>query len=731
MERVIMKKTVFLAMILSIAFGCQLRGVDAAWDSRALCSKSDAAKDTIAQINHLNWVVNTIKTHKNVIALEDAYREISPDRLNLNRIPDQSVMNEIMDMLNLLHEMIKDDLEIRKWRQLYEMECRLEETKTSVYRLGMIKDSFSPDFSLGLVSRTCDTFINNYVRTLEVTKHLKAKEIEKKFEIESAKLARLHELNKKLLQKQWEMIKEYGFDDFLRVSDADIACLIDELRSADPGRVYPRIEAMRERFLIFPRYWCHLATVAYAAGANDVALDACNRFFEVNRGLLRYDESIATVAMIKAALTEKNEKNRDEIIRLLGLIEKHGATSDNWEMDCFCATLYHTYLNDDKSAMRLMRHAVATLENSIVETIGFEGELENELDKYDVAFADGEKLWRCRRMMEQMEKNSLPFDEAEFLAFSKKMTTSVFEKLQHLERTDLNGCWNTIADDVNGVDVKYANSFWNMSERGLMIGVPLKWFMSGAIPIRVDVLEGGKSIFECMPSRKELKSGKIVFAAPGFSNDIIGRCDALNVTFKFDESTIVLTYASGAPYKKDGIVFADSKWFSGDNFKPTDRVGDLRLMTVSVNGREYFYQGEGREFSSVRSEDAWKDLFSKTFPGLRRIASGRLALNTNGVEYIEIKENNDIQVHYRNDGENTLRPAVSLYLLNEYGAVVAQLTHAVSYNGLPSGAEQDSATLKGWEGAKYICVLTKDISEKITSVNDAKEAMKNLFRRKK
>ncbi len=694
-------------------------------------SKSDAAKDTIAQINHLNWVVNTIKTHKNVIALENAYREISPDRLNLNRIPDQSVMNEIMDMLNLLHEMIKDDLEIRKWRQLYEMECRLEETKISAYRLGMIKDSFSLDFSLGLVSRTCNSFIDNYVKTLEITERLKAKEIEKNFEIESTKLARLHELNKKLLQKQWEMIKKYGFDDFLRVSDADITCLIEELKSNDPSRVYPRIEAMRERFLIFPRYWCHLATVAYAAGENDVARDACNKFFEVNRGLLRYDESVATVAMIKAALIEKNEKNREELIRLLRLIEKHGATSDNWEMDCFCATLYHSCLNDDKSAMRLMRHAVATLENSIVETIGFEGELKNELDKYDIAFADGEKLWRCRRMMEQMEKNNLPFDEAKFSAFSKKITTSVFEKFRCLEGADLNGHWDAIADDVNGVEVKYAKSLWNMSERGLRISIPFKWFLSGAIPIRVDVLEDGKSIFECAPSRKELKSGKIVFAAPGFSDDAIGRCDALNITFKFDKSTIVLTYASGVPYGKGEIVSEDSRWFSGDNYKPADRVGDLRLMKASLNGREYFYQGEGRGFSSVHGENAWKGLFSKTFPGLRRIVSGKLALNTNGVEYVEIKEGNDIQVHYRNNGETTLRPAVSLYLLNEYGVVIAHLTHTVPYHGLPSGVEQDSVMLKGTKSAQYICVLTKDISEKITNMNDAKEAVKKLFKRKK
>ena len=47
----------------------------------------DAALDTIAQINHINWVVNTIKTYNNAIVLEEEYDKISPGRLNLNRRP--------------------------------------------------------------------------------------------------------------------------------------------------------------------------------------------------------------------------------------------------------------------------------------------------------------------------------------------------------------------------------------------------------------------------------------------------------------------------------------------------------------------------------------------------------------------------------------------------------------------------------------------------------------------
>ena len=55
----------------------------------------DAALDTIAQINHLNWVFNTIKTYNNALVLEEEYNKISPGHLNLNRIPDQEAMGRI------------------------------------------------------------------------------------------------------------------------------------------------------------------------------------------------------------------------------------------------------------------------------------------------------------------------------------------------------------------------------------------------------------------------------------------------------------------------------------------------------------------------------------------------------------------------------------------------------------------------------------------------------------
>jgi len=58
--------------------------------------------DTIAQINHINWVVNVIKSYNNVIVLEEEYEKISPGNLYLDRIPDEETLGRITKMLDKL-----------------------------------------------------------------------------------------------------------------------------------------------------------------------------------------------------------------------------------------------------------------------------------------------------------------------------------------------------------------------------------------------------------------------------------------------------------------------------------------------------------------------------------------------------------------------------------------------------------------------------------------------------
>lgn len=76
--------------------------------------ESDAALDTIAIINQVNYAVEVIRAYHNVVALEEEYEKISADNLNLNCIRDEESLQLIRDMLNTLNSMRMND-RARKW----------------------------------------------------------------------------------------------------------------------------------------------------------------------------------------------------------------------------------------------------------------------------------------------------------------------------------------------------------------------------------------------------------------------------------------------------------------------------------------------------------------------------------------------------------------------------------------------------------------------------------------
>ena len=79
-------------------------------------ANKDAVLDTIAQINHINWVVNVIKSYNNVIVLEEEYEKISPGNLYLDRIPDEETLGRITKMLDTLYSLRKDDRQMKGFR---------------------------------------------------------------------------------------------------------------------------------------------------------------------------------------------------------------------------------------------------------------------------------------------------------------------------------------------------------------------------------------------------------------------------------------------------------------------------------------------------------------------------------------------------------------------------------------------------------------------------------------
>lgn len=703
---VVWKWVASMVVLLSMTF------VVFAADSGA---SSEAARDTIAQINHLNWVVSKIKTYNNAIVLEEEYRQISPDKLNLNRIPDKDTLGKILEMLDLLHGMINEEREMREWKRAFEMRRKRQQVEFWRSQVGNAPSAVSGlgwsslSAGCGAVMSISRSALGTYREYSTMMEDLEDEALRQKFKMETKKLERLHELNKDILRSQWEMIQKYGFDDSLRVSDSDITLFIAALKDADHNHVYSRIEAMRDKFKIFPVYWYYLSSVALETGHPREALEACEKFFAVNRGLFRDDPTVGAVAMNKIYLMEKNDANKDEVQRLLDLVWRHNAGEMDWRKDYFCATVYGAYLKDKDAAVRVLAHAMATLEGNVSEQLHgiFKGD---EVRSEAIDFADGESLWMCRKLMAELSAGKVSYDEEGLKALCSKETTSNIDKLDYVGRMTVPRLWEVIGEDVERIRVDTKNTIsWKGLGSEIVAEVPVRWLLSGELSARLELLRNDECVcsFEENRQKRLLGDGRMVRMCFDIPRKSLQNIDAVRLSFLHPDYPVALTYASGSPYLNADKASAPGLIVNDGNFNAGKTLDDLRLMIASFQGVSYYRNPEQPGFSRKIDQHDWKAMFAKTFQNLKDYAAGTHAIAKGGVAEVSVSDDGYIKIQYRNDGKEKIRPAVSVYLLNRYGAVIARIDDIWKIKRLGPGEESVSKVFDGNKNATYLDIEVK------------------------
>ena len=376
---------------------------------------TNAVLNTIAQINHINWVVNVIKSYNNVVVLEEEYDKISPGNLYLDRIPDKETLERIKGMLETLNSLRGDERQMKKWRmdfresrarkiRTYKLKASKAEAdylKSEVQKcvsgwswaknpVGSIVNVVSAVGNILHFSVSLYNDYDNFVYELDKTAR------DKQFEFDTQKMDRLHEQNKKLLDDQWRFVHDNNLDDHLRVSDQDIKDLLKSLKSDDHDRIYTLIYPMRERFRLFPAYWYYLSCAAMETGHFKEGLEACDKFFEVDRGLFRHDPMVGIVAFNKAFMLPKNEENKPKIRRCLDIASEANTIHGDWELDYLVAIMYRGVFAEQDKAKNILEHAIALIEQ------------ENDCSSYgveaSVMLEDG--LRNCRDALDEIKADN-------------------------------------------------------------------------------------------------------------------------------------------------------------------------------------------------------------------------------------------------------------------------------------------------------------------------------------
>lgn len=181
--------------------------------------------------------------------------------------------------------------------------------------------------------------------------------------------------------------------------------------------------------------------------------------------------------------------------------------------------------------------------------------------------------------------------------------------------------------------------------------------------------------------------------------------DALRISFLHPDYPVSLTYASGSPYSGGCTASAPGLVMNDGNFNAVRLLDDLRLMVVSIRNVEYWRDVGGEGF--LREADAsWRDGFARIFPNLKPYAPGSYPVGKDGVDEVVVNEDGVVKIKYKNEGRQKIKPSVSVYLLNRYGAVLSRLDDKWKIKRLGPGEVMESKSYVGDKNAVYIDIET-------------------------
>lgn len=624
----------------------------------------EAILDTVAQINHINWVVNVIKTYNNALILEEEYEKISYGNLNLNRIPDEETRARITKMLEVLHSLRKDEHEMKHWRGKF-LDERMRKMRN--YDLGTAKRVWGlfRETILGFMTADIGTVLetsfdighgclslqydyDNFVHSFD------QKIQDKVFAFDSQKMALLHELNKEMLDDQWRLVKKYHLDDKItRVTDTDIKTLLTILKDVNESRVYTRLASMKDRYRLLPEYWYYLSCAAMGTGHFKEGRDACDTFFKVNRGIFRDDPMAGTVALNKALMLDKNKTNFSELRRCLEIAWNANQNKNDWKQDFIVASLYDGILHDSQNAVKILEHAIACLESEMSER--------KRIHKDITAL--GKTLGEYHAFLFRL----LP-DEPMPTAIRTSEFISVPDKLRYLARCKEPDVWPTLKEDIT--------CLLHSKDKD----IPPSWLLSQSVKIKITYYVG-----ETIVGQTDVGITTNADSTFTFSDDTSYDTGAIFASEEAVRKAFNVPIDATITEDKDLLrqipdAFNMKLIFDYPEFPVVFTCGiDGFIYDFSIFGKKHYWQPESGidapSYSSNVTSEHRRNVFISEYGliPLDSTLSQSFRDNNiiNGIEIVEVKpDKNILSIKYRNVTAKKFRPKVTLTFMNEYGMTI-------------------------------------------------------------
>ena len=376
--------------------------------------KKDAMTALFA-INHINWVVTKIKTYNDPAVLEEEYKGLTADALNLRVIKDPELIDLICRILDVIVEMrieekerafLKDELDQGTSDALADAVSGIR--ITGLNPIAMVASAVTSVASAAL----------NYKKAKRA---LQRKFERQNWSLDKNRMYYLNDLNKELLRDFWAIVQKYpDLPDEYRVSENNIQLLVDHLKDEDAKMRHEFLRAFNDQFAGFQPYWYHRAAAAYEvsgntqldeetrAAAREDARFSIERYMSIQivcGNVLRKDATAAKAALLRAAMLSEDGSTDTKAYQDAIDVVIRNSSPDDWQAAYFCALIAVRELKDVVQAEKILAPAISELDWQRRRRLAdWKDEIEtkfeqNGTNKVDKLLSTGDALYECRTLI--------------------------------------------------------------------------------------------------------------------------------------------------------------------------------------------------------------------------------------------------------------------------------------------------------------------------------------------
>ena len=207
--------------------------------------------------------------------------------------------------------------------------------------------------------------------------------------LEKKKIEDFNELQKRLLDASWSILRQYNLPDEYRITQKDLELLDDAMKNSHNNiDAIKKFEALEDIFSAYPPFWFYYGEAAYKRGDKDLARRCFGEFDKAWRHVLRHDPFKVQVVKYQILL---EERPTHEKIRPLLKALKENSYPTEWQDKLFYGVVSY-YFGDKEDGMKavkdnLLFHTESDISQRICDSMA--------QDKMDEAALPGELgKWR-------------------------------------------------------------------------------------------------------------------------------------------------------------------------------------------------------------------------------------------------------------------------------------------------------------------------------------------------